>query len=79
MPDLSNVQSIELVFSPGAVHVLNQTVTFPATNITLRSATDDESKLLPSPSIICSNDLQSRLYTAVCKQVTGSCSGTGVY
>ena len=59
MTVLSNAQSIEMVFSPG-VHVLNQTMTFPATNITLRSATDDESKL-PPPRIICSNDLQLRL------------------
>ena len=59
MTVLSNAQSIEMVFSPG-VHVLNQTMIFPATNITLRSATDDESKLSPT-SIICSNDLQLRL------------------
>ncbi len=51
---INNDQSVEILFSSG-VHVLNQTVRLATTNITLRSATNDQ------PSIICSNELQFML------------------
>ncbi len=51
---INNVQSVEILFSSG-VHVLNQTVRLATTNITLKSATNDQ------PNIICSDELQFML------------------